>query len=240
VERTAEDLLALDDALTKLAAEDPAAEDFVRGRLGAAGVRPLEEAFCRWLAEPTAEAGLYGLRNRVAHLLEVGCATEAAALLQDWRWLEAKVGAGLVFELAGDFTAVSRALPQGEERRLLGLLEEALRRDIHFIHRHHQDFPQALFQCLGNSAWWYDCPQAARVSLCRDLVVRQRLVSGRFGQRRPVPELDRAVLASGGQAPAIGAEGDPEHGTFGARQRPDFLSRRHVPDFHLTRHLKPR
>src|SRR5262249_10839924 len=62
------------------------------------------------------------------------------------------------FELAGDFTAVGEALPAGDDRgRLLGLLEEAVRRDIHFIARH----PTALFQCLWNSGWWYDCPEAA-------------------------------------------------------------------------------
>ena len=45
---------------------------------------------------------------------------------------------------------------------MLGLLEEALRRDIHFIARHAQDYPQALFQCLWNSCWWYDCPEAEK------------------------------------------------------------------------------
>src|SRR5262249_47370572 len=41
-------------------------------------------------------------------------------------------------------------------RKVLGLLEEALRRDLHFLARH----PSALFQCLWNNCWWYDCPQA--------------------------------------------------------------------------------
>src|SRR5438067_732042 len=43
-------------------------------------------------------------------------------------------------------------------RRCLGLLEEALRADIHFLARH----PGCLFQCLWNWAWWYDCAEAAR------------------------------------------------------------------------------
>ncbi len=47
-------------------------------------------------------------------------------------------------------------------KRILRLLEEALRRDIHFIARHADDYPQALFQCLWNTCWWYDCPEAAQ------------------------------------------------------------------------------
>ena len=48
------------------------------------------------------------------------------------------------------------------QRRILKLLEEALRRDIHFIARHKEDYPQGLFQCLWNTCWWYDCPAAAK------------------------------------------------------------------------------
>src|SRR5262249_47049718 len=42
-------------------------------------------------------------------------------------------------------------------RRHLRLIEEATRRDLPFID--HQ--PTTLFQCLWNSCWWYDCPEAA-------------------------------------------------------------------------------
>jgi len=41
-------------------------------------------------------------------------------------------------------------------RGVLELLAEAIGRDRHFIARH----PAALFQCLWNSCWWYDCPTA--------------------------------------------------------------------------------
>jgi WD40 repeat protein len=77
-------------------------------------------------------------------------------------FLEAKNEAGRVFELSEDFPRAVDALPEASSpRRLLMLLEEALRRDIHFIDRHHLDYPQGLFQCLWNSCWWYDCPAAA-------------------------------------------------------------------------------
>jgi len=123
--------------------------------LGAEGVRLAEEAFCRWLGSG---GGRYGLRHRIDHLLAAGHSDMAAGLLTDLKFLEAKAEAGLVFELAADFGAAVAALPAGHAQvRILRLLEEALRRDIHFIARH----PTALFQCLWNVAWWYDCPKAA-------------------------------------------------------------------------------
>jgi WD40 repeat protein len=42
------------------------------------------------------------------------------------------------------------------------LLDEALRRDMHFIARHAHDYLHGLFQCLWNTCWWYDCPEAAK------------------------------------------------------------------------------
>jgi telomerase protein component 1 len=76
-------------------------------------------------------------------------------------YLEANVAAGRTFDLAGQFAAAVGALPdERAQHRILRLLEEALRRDIHFIHRHAQDYPQALFQCLWNTCWWYDCTEA--------------------------------------------------------------------------------
>jgi WD40 repeat protein len=64
-----------------------------------------------------------------------------------------------VFDLAQDFSVVLAALPAGHARRgHLGLLEQALRTDIHFLERH----PKTLFQCLWNRCWWYDSPAVAR------------------------------------------------------------------------------
>ncbi len=83
-------------------------------------------------------------------------------LFQKLPFLEAKNEAGRVFELAGDFSRALDTLPEDRpQRRIVKLLDEALRRDIHFIARHTDDYPQALFQCLWNNGWWYDCDEAA-------------------------------------------------------------------------------
>lgn len=68
----------------------------------------------------------------------------------------------MIFELVKDFSAVLAAMPADHPKgHILRLLEEAIRRDIHFIARHARDYPQALFQCLWNNGWWYDCDEAA-------------------------------------------------------------------------------
>jgi WD40 repeat protein len=78
-------------------------------------------------------------------------------LLTDLAFLEAKAETGMVFDLAADFSAAIGGMPADRPLlRILRLLEDALRRDIHFIPRH----PTTLFQCFWNSCWWYDCPQA--------------------------------------------------------------------------------
>jgi WD40 repeat protein len=110
---------------------------------------------------PIGKDDAYALAHLVAHLVAAGRADTAAERLLDLAFLEARTQAGQVFQLACDFTLTAAALPAGTEQRRLELLEEALRRDIHFIARHQEDYPQALFQCLWNSCWWYDCPQAA-------------------------------------------------------------------------------
>ena len=79
-------------------------------------------------------------------------------LFTDLFFLEAKAEAGLVFELAGDFTQAVRILStQRPQCRILLLLEQALRRNIHFLSRH----PTTLFQCMWNTCWWYDAPIVA-------------------------------------------------------------------------------
>jgi WD40 repeat protein len=82
-------------------------------------------------------------------------------LFQKLPFLEAKNEAGLAFELVIDFSRALDILPEARpQRRILRLLDEALRRDINFISQHAQDYPQHLFQCVWNSCWWYDGPEA--------------------------------------------------------------------------------
>jgi WD40 repeat protein/ribosomal protein L37AE/L43A len=101
----------------------------------------------------------YMLRHLPLHLTHSRRWDDLAALLTDLFFLEAKAEAGLVFDLASDFMPfVAKMSAEHPWRRRLGLLEEALRADIHFLARH----PGCLFQCLWNRAWWYDCPEAAR------------------------------------------------------------------------------
>ena len=96
------------------------------------------------------------------HLQQAGRGPELADLLHNLRWLEVKAEQGLTFDLPFDFSAALGSVPREEmPGRRLALLEKALHRDIHFIHRHRQDYPQGLFQCLWNSCWWLDSPDAA-------------------------------------------------------------------------------
>lgn len=142
--------------------------EHVRARvLGDAGVRALEAAFAAWLARRP-DAG-YALRHRVAHLLAIGHAAEAAALLLDGRTLEMKAEAGLVFDLVAELGDVARALPHdARERALLEIIAGAIRLHGHFVARH----PEALFQtvheaCASDaaaSAWaqrWRERKRAA-------------------------------------------------------------------------------
>ncbi|NUQ65476.1 MAG: DUF4062 domain-containing protein, partial [Pirellulales bacterium] len=96
------------------------------------------------------------------HQTRGGLWPEVEITLTALPFLEAKVQAGMAFELVRDFSAAVESLPTGRpQHRILRLLDEALRREIHFIARHAEDYPQALFQCLWNNGWWYDCPEAA-------------------------------------------------------------------------------
>jgi hypothetical protein len=125
--------------------------------------RLLAEYCLRWAELPASVARLYVLRFGPAHLMATGNWAAVEALLTDLGFLEAKTAAGMVFELAGDFAAAVRLLPEGRpQRHALKLLNEALRRDIHFIARHAQDYPQGLFQCFWNTCWWYDCDEVVR------------------------------------------------------------------------------
>ena len=58
----------------------------------------------------------------------------------------------MIFALIQDFTDALNAMPREHPRlRILKLLDEAIRRDVHFIDRH----PTTFFQCMWNtgSSW---------------------------------------------------------------------------------------
>jgi WD40 repeat protein len=100
----------------------------------------------------------YALRYLPRHLIECARWNDLASLLQDLPYLECRAEAGLVFDLAMDFTRAGERVPADHSaRRNVRLIEQALRSDLHFIARH----PSALFQCLWNRGWWYDCAPAA-------------------------------------------------------------------------------
>jgi len=107
-------------------------------------------------------ARAYVLRQGPQTLTDEERWDDLETLLLDPKWgllfLEAKAEAGLVFDLAMDFTRVLEHIPIDHgSRRHLRLLEQALRSDLHFLARH----PTTLFQCLWNRCWWFDCPEAA-------------------------------------------------------------------------------
>ncbi len=103
---------------------------------------------------------LHALRHLPAYLLAAERRNDLTAILTSLEWLERKNSAGLVFDLGEDFRIALEALEENDARRdVLRLLDEALRRDLGFIYRHRDDYPQALFQCLWNACWWHDCPK---------------------------------------------------------------------------------
>ncbi len=100
----------------------------------------------------------YALRHLPAELVEAARWDDLGTLLRGLPFLEAKVEAGYVFDLAMEFTRAIEAMPLDHAtRRHLRLIEQALRSDLHFLASH----PTTVFQCLWNRCWWYDCPAAA-------------------------------------------------------------------------------
>ena len=107
----------------------------------------------------TSEKRDYALRSLPRHLADAKRVRRLFRLLTHLAFLETKIEALSVYELATDFTLASSVLiEQHPQHRIVKLLEEAIRRDIDFIARH----PTTLFQCLWNSCWWYDCPDAEK------------------------------------------------------------------------------
>jgi WD40 repeat protein len=83
--------------------------------------------------------------------------SEVEKLFTDLFFLESKVECGRVLDLTEDFDAAVAILPKDRPHyKILCLLVGAIRQDTRFIINH----PETLFQCLWNSCWWYDCPEA--------------------------------------------------------------------------------
>ncbi len=105
----------------------------------------------------------YFVRHLAFHLVESQHWDRIEHLLTDLGFYEVKNTHGLVYQLADDLQHAHNCLPQERTGcRLLRLLWRGLRREIEFIARHCQDYPQALFQSMWNYCWWYDCPGAER------------------------------------------------------------------------------
>ncbi len=62
----------------------------------------------------------------------------------------------MIFDLVRDFADALAAMSAEHPRyRILKLLDEAIRRNVHFIHRHRQDYPQRCFSVCGTYGWWH-------------------------------------------------------------------------------------
>lgn len=105
----------------------------------------------------------YFLKALPWHLISTERWNDLEYLLTDLQYFETCNAAGQVEQLASNLKAAWRALPRTRIcGKIIKLLHESLSREIHFIDRHRKDYPQALFQCFWNQAWWYDCPEAAQ------------------------------------------------------------------------------
>ena len=124
--------------------------------------------YCRhWNEHAQGRGRLYSLRFAPEHLLHAAEHdprrwNQLEELLTDIFFLEAKAQVGFVYELIADFSSAWQALPSDRRNRVIfKLLEEVVRREASFISQHSKDYPQALFQCVWNLAWWYGNPKAA-------------------------------------------------------------------------------
>jgi WD40 repeat protein len=88
------------------------------------------------------------LRN---HLDRSGRTSELADLALSRTWLEAKLRHTLIGDAVADLRTAHRGLPEADGRRgTLKTLELALQKDIDFINRYRNAYPQGLLQCLWN------------------------------------------------------------------------------------------
>ena len=108
--------------------------------------------------ESSSSMSAYATCHLPTHLIGAERWDDLYHVLTDFLYLETRALAGCIFDLAGDFNrAISAMSVNCPYARVFRLLEQAIRADIHFISHH----PEALFQCVWNNGWWYDCPQAS-------------------------------------------------------------------------------
>lgn len=101
----------------------------------------------------------YLLHNLPSHLNLAKLWSKLSTILSDLKFLETKAEAGLAFELAHDFAEAVKSLPrEGPHYKEFGMLEEAIRREVHFVDQH----PSTLFQCLWNFYRWHESPLLSR------------------------------------------------------------------------------
>ena len=115
--------------------------------------------------EPTETGPLaisvYCVNHLPFHLIQCQRWQELFLLMTDLAFLETKVRHKRVFELLGDLDAAVANIPSRvSTSKLLAVIAEAFRRDVHFIARRSPQYPQALFQSLWNSCCWVDSEDA--------------------------------------------------------------------------------
>ena len=78
-------------------------------------------------------------------------------LLSNLDFLETKSISGKAFDLLSDFQFAIETIPVDRlYLTILSKLYDAIKNDIIFIDEYKDSYPQAIFQCLWNSCWWYD------------------------------------------------------------------------------------
>ncbi len=100
----------------------------------------------------------YHLENFVSHWVPLRRLDSLVRMLTALPALETMAELGLTFQLPSDLDTTAKTLPaEHPQRSIVRLLGQAIAQDLQFLERH----PGGLFQCLWNTCWWYDCPQAA-------------------------------------------------------------------------------
>ncbi len=100
----------------------------------------------------------YELTHLPAHLVGGQRIDDLIRLLTDEEFLEYKAESGMVLNLTDDLYLAITIVPHtSPHHQFIRLIHEAVSRDVDFIAQH----PSTLFQCLWNSCWWYDTPEAS-------------------------------------------------------------------------------